>query len=109
MIPKTKPAAIVVVALSLIFGSQYAIAQSERASSPKPGTAIQAISVNPPNNIGGVSRPKDRVGTSYFSATECIGLGGTVVDTNSKTCSATGKMCYRADQDGIIHKACITE
>lgn len=110
MIPKLRLAAITAVSLGLVFGSQFAIAQeSGQANSSQPGTAMQAISVTPPNNTGAISRPKDRVGTSYFSSAECIGLGGTVVDTNSKSCSETGKMCYRADQDGVIHKACITE
>lgn len=106
------------LALGVIGGSQLATAQSERAAAPaaqsqpvtsmQPNSAIQAISVSQPSNTGAVSRPKDRV-ASYLSAAECTGLGGTVVETKSQSCSATGKICYRADQDGVIHKACITE
>ena len=37
---------------------------------------------------------------------ECVGLGGKV-GTDAK-CATTGKTCIRADQNGVLHSACLT-
>ena len=57
----------------------------------------------------GVSVPPDRAqrGTTMAPLTEaeCHGLGG---QTGSVDRCPSGRVCIRADQDGVIHQACIT-
>jgi hypothetical protein len=40
---------------------------------------------------------------------ECKGLGGKVRNVVLAACPGTGKICRRADENGVIHSACITK
>jgi len=57
-------------------------------------------------NTGAYRGPQSRV--SALSIAECEGLGGKVVDVADKSCPQTGKVCYTADKNGVIHHSCIT-
>jgi hypothetical protein len=64
--------------------------------------ATAKTKVKPPVHSG-----MGTVATTLTEA-ECTGLGGKVV-TVLQGCSATGKVCYTTDKNGVIHHACITK
>jgi hypothetical protein len=39
---------------------------------------------------------------------ECVGLGGKTTDTTPSLNCASGQECIRADQDGVLHHACLS-
>lgn len=51
----------------------------------------------------GLPRKPDKIA---LTPEQCVGIGGKVLTTY--TCDS-GYMCNRADQDGVIHRACIDE
>src|SRR4051812_4828127 len=110
MIHKIGLAGAATVAILFVAGWQVAV-QSERPASTAPqsgAVAPTAIVVSQPDQAGALKQSLDRVATTLTEA-ECTGLGGVVVNTISKSCKATGKACYRADQSGVIHQSCITQ
>ena len=101
---------------ALAAGSQYAAAQTEqRQSAAQQGKLVAAPTttttttniISQPNATGAAPRPLDRIGLPLTEA-QCTGLGGVVTSSVSKKCASTGKICFRADQDGVIHSSCIT-
>lgn len=71
-----------------------------------PATATTVTVGGLTNNTGAYRGPQSRV--SALTIAECEGLGGKVVDVADKSCPWTGKVCYTADKDGVIHHSCIT-
>ena len=47
------------------------------------------------------------VGPVKLTDSECTNLGGTVRSTMTKECSS-GKVCRRADAEGVVHSVCIS-
>ena len=47
------------------------------------------------------------VGPVPLTDSECTNLGGTVRSTMTKECSS-GKVCRRADAEGVVHSVCIS-
>jgi hypothetical protein len=109
-------------ALVLASGSLLAAAQSSQQSAAAGAAAqqsatagdvraqdsVQTLTVGglPTGNTGAYHGPQSRV--SALSIAECEGLGGKVVDVADKSCPQTGKVCYTADKNGVIHHSCIT-
>jgi hypothetical protein len=51
-------------------------------------------------------RPNPAKSSAPLSEEECSGLGGKIHPSNQ--CPDTGEICLRADENGVIHRACIT-
>lgn len=47
------------------------------------------------------------VGPVKLTDSECTNLGGAVRSTMTKECSS-GKVCRRADAEGVVHSVCIS-
>jgi hypothetical protein len=100
-------------AVLLASGTLLAAAQTDQRQAGQsqvaiqPGTAAQSVAVSKPTDANALPRPQNRVAIPLTIA-ECEGLGGKVVDTDQKACPWTGKICYTADKNGVIRKACIT-
>lgn len=69
--------------------------------------AAETVAVSKPTDTNAIPHGQNRSAMPVTIA-ECEGLGGKVVEVGSKSCPWTGKMCYTADKDGVIRKACIT-
>lgn len=106
-------------ALVLASGTLVAAAQSDQRASGAaaqqattvgdtraPATATTVTVGGLTNNTGAYRGPQSRV--AALSIAECEGLGGKVVDVADKSCPWTGKVCYTADKNGVIHHSCIT-
>ena len=47
------------------------------------------------------------IGPVKLTDSECTNLGGAVRSTMTKECSS-GKVCRRADAEGVVHSVCIS-
>lgn len=100
------------IALTLVVAiatSGSALSQQNKpagtAGAPAQG---QAVAPTKPGKPGGVQSDKATGGLTVAPLTEaeCRGLGGKPA-VDAAGC-ASGSMCIRADQDGVLHRSCIT-
>ena len=95
----------------LLAASGLVAAQSsggQRGTASQKATNSQATSATHQLSTGAMSSRPNSV--APLSATECTDLGGTVGSTSgTEFLCKSQKMCFRADQNGKIWRACITE
>ena len=110
-------AVVLVVASGSLLAAAQSNQQSAAGAAAQQGTVVsdvrtqgtvQTLTVGGLTNAntGAYRGPQSRV--SALSIAECEGLGGKVVDVADKSCPQTGKVCYTADKNGVIHHSCIT-
>lgn len=78
--------------------------------------ALLALALAAPATAAPLTRPLPQtkamplateVGPVKLTDSECTSLGGAVRSTMTKECSS-GKVCRRADAEGVVHSVCIS-
>jgi hypothetical protein len=97
------------LAIACLVLSWSAWAQSKPADTPAAkmpqGTVTAPSTTTKPGTTKAPERADRATTAAPLTEAECHGLGG---QTGSVSRCASGRVCVRADQDGVIHQACIT-
>jgi len=99
---------IAAVATFLAGGSALVVAQDRPGRTVPPVAKSGTVMMSTPNGpvaTGALHSPGNRVMMAMTEA-ECTGLGGSVVTLPDKSC-ASGKACFTAGPDNVIHQTCI--
>jgi hypothetical protein len=94
---------IAAVGALLASGAQFAAAQSGEKRDPAANRPMSR-----PANSGAVNAPRGLAAMPLTPA-ECEGMGGKVVLVEASVCPGTIRQCVTADNQGVIHRSCITE
>jgi hypothetical protein len=71
-----------------------------------PSASAAPMSVGPDRPATSVQVVRAPQNAAHFTEGQCVGLGGKVAET---VICGSGKACVMADQNGVVHKRCLTK
>lgn len=92
--------------VALAVGTSWSAPPTQSTPMTVPAGSVSELKVAPGSND--VRQSKPLAGVEALTANECTQLGGSVWTSYGHIC-ASGKMCRRVDNYGVLHSVCLSK